>query len=163
MTQISNPPESGVLLTWWARLARFPAGKRLFSLALGRMAPYTGTIGARVEQLECGQARVRMRDRRRLRNHLHSLHAIALINLGELATGLAVLTTLSSNMRGIVLGIEAEYLKKARGPITANAAFNLPEILEADTPCAVEADLTDETGETVARVRATWLLGYQSA
>ena len=162
MTQINHPPASGVFMTWWSRLAGIPGGKKMFSLLLGRMAPYTGTIGARVEELEAGRARVCLRERRGLRNHLNSLHAIALINLGELATGLAVLSTLTADMRGIVLKIEAEYLKKARGNITAVASFTLPVDLDDDTPCEVEAELLDEAGDIVSRVKATWLLGYKT-
>ena len=40
----------------WKRLAPLPLGKRVFSLAIGRMAPYTGTIGAEVVELEAGYA-----------------------------------------------------------------------------------------------------------
>jgi acyl-coenzyme A thioesterase PaaI-like protein len=112
--------------------------------------------------LRPGFAQVTLRDRRRLRNHLRSLHAIALINLGELATGLAVLSTIPANMRGIVLDIHADYLKKARGKLTATARFQLPPTLDEDTACEVEAQLQDQTGETVTRVRATWLIGYKS-
>jgi acyl-coenzyme A thioesterase PaaI-like protein len=134
----------------------------MFSLALGLLAPYSGNIGARVEEIRPGYARVRIKDRRRLRNHLRSMHAIALVNLGELATGLAVLSTLSADMRGIVLDIQAEYLKKARGRITAIAEFELPPLLQNDTACKVEACLQDQSGETVTRVRATWLIGYKT-
>ena len=148
-------------MKWWSRLAPLPGGRRLFSLALGHMAPYSGGIGARVEEVRPGFAQVKMRDRRRLRNHLRSLHAIALINLGEIATGLAVLSTLPANMRGIVLDIRADYLKKARGEITAIAAFELPKDLAEGRACEVEAQLQDQSGETVTRVRATWLIGYK--
>jgi acyl-coenzyme A thioesterase PaaI-like protein len=166
MTQINGQDSQGVIMKWWSRLAPLPGGRRLYSLALGHIAPYSGSIGARVEELRPGYASVRMRDRRRLRNHLRSLHAIALINLGEIATGLAVLSTLPANMRGIVLDIRADYLKKARGEINAIATFELPEDL-ADDPaenraCEVEAQLLDPSGETVTRVRATWLIGYKS-
>jgi len=162
MTQINRLPDQGVLMQWWSRLAPLPGGRLLFSIALGWLAPYTGTLGARIEDLRPGFAQVTLRDRRRLRNHLRSLHAIALINLGELATGLAVLTTIPANMRGIVLNIRADYLKKARGKLTATASFKLPPILDEGTACEVEADLQDQTGETVSRVRATWLIGYKS-
>ncbi|MFC1560412.1 hotdog fold domain-containing protein [Pseudomonadota bacterium] len=149
-------------MVWWSRLKPLPAGRLLFSLALGWLAPYSGSVGARVEEIRPGYARVNIKDRRRLRNHLRSMHAIALINLGELATGLAVLSTLSADMRGIVLDIKAEYLKKARGRITAIADFELPQPLQDDTACEVEACLQDQSGETVARVRATWLIGYKT-
>ena len=155
--------DSGNIMTWWRRLSRWPAGAWLFSLALGRIAPYSGTIGARVEALQPGYARVSLRDRRGVRNHLRSIHAIALVNLGEIATGLAVLSTISTEMRGIVTGIEAEYLKKARGRLVAEARFQLPQNLQEDTACAVEAELRDAPGDTVARVRATWLIGYKTS
>lgn len=126
------------------------------------MAPYSGTIGARVDEIRPGYARVTLRDRRRVRNHLHSIHAIALINLGEIATGLAVLSCISTNMRGIVLGIEAKYMKKARGKLTAVAQFQMPPDLDDNMPCEVEAILQDESGETVTVVKASWLIGYKT-
>ena len=161
MTQIKSGTDQSTVLKWWSRLARLPAGSWLFSLALGRIAPYSSTISARVEAIKPGYAQVSLKDRRRLRNHLHSLHAIALVNLGEIATGLAVLSTVSANMRGIVLDIQAEYVKKARGKVTAIAEFQLPESFTENTACQAEANLRDQTGETVAIVRASWLIGYK--
>lgn len=163
MTQIKSSGAQGPVLTWWDRLAAWPGGAWLFSLALGLIAPYSGTIGARVEEIRPGYARVTLRDRRRVRNHLRSIHAIALINLGEIATGLAVLSAVSANMRGIVLAIQADYVKKARGKLTATADFQLPELIEENTPCEVKAQLRDESGETVAEVKATWLIGYRAS
>ena len=135
----------------------------MFSLALGLIAPYSGTIGARVEDLRPGYARVSVRDRRKLRNHLRSIHAVALLNLGEIATGLAVLSTISTNRRGILVDIHADYLKKARGKLTAVAEFELPDPLLDNTSCEVEAHLKDQDGDTVTRVRATWLIGYKTS
>jgi acyl-coenzyme A thioesterase PaaI-like protein len=162
MIQIKSGADQGNILKWWSRLETLPAGRWLFSLALGWIAPYSATIGARVDELKPGYARVSIRDRRRLRNHLDSIHAIALINLGEIATGLAVLSTITTNMRGIVLDIHAEYVKKARGRITASAEFQLPAKVENETVCQVQARLRDQSGETVTLVRATWLIGLRT-
>ena len=162
MTQIKSNAEQGALLTWWHRLSPLPAGRQMFSLGLGWMTPYSSSIGALVEELKPGYACVSMKDRRRVRNHLHSIHAIALLNLGEIATGLAVLSTIPANMRGIVLSINADYLKKARGKLTATAKFQLPESLTDNTACEVEAQLKDNTGATVTLLRVTWLIGYKT-
>jgi acyl-coenzyme A thioesterase PaaI-like protein len=159
-TAVTNNFENNIL-RWWQRLSTIPAGSILFSLFLGWYAPYSGSIKSRVEVLQPGFARVSLRDRWRVRNHLKSIHAIALINLGEITTGLAVLTTLDSNMRGIVLGLQAEYLKKARGKLTASASFELPELVGDDMPCEAKTEIVDETGDVVAIVRATWLIGYR--
>ena len=160
-TSLVNNSENN-LLRWWHRFGVLPAGSRLFSVFLGWYAPYSGTVGARVEALEPGFARVVMRDRRGLRNHLKSIHAIALINLGEIATGLAVLSTLPENMRGIVLGLKAEYLKKARGKLTASARFELPVITDEKTQCQASTEIVDEAGDVVAIIHAKWLIGYKS-
>lgn len=152
---------SNEILRWWDRLQHFPAGGWLFSFFLGRYAPYSGSISPRVEALSRGHASVSIRDQKKVRNHLKSIHAIALINLGEIATGLAVLTTITDNMRGIVLGLEAEYLKKARGKLIAKARFELPGEIDDQTPVRVTAELLDQSGDVVTRVHATWLLGYK--
>ncbi|MDH5355014.1 MAG: DUF4442 domain-containing protein [Gammaproteobacteria bacterium] len=157
---MTQTPENN-LIKWWQRLNKFPAGDRIFSIFLGLYAPYSGSISARVESLSPGHGRVSIRDRRKLRNHLKSVHAIALINLGEIATGLAVLSTIPDNMRGIVLGLEAEYLKKARGRLTAIANFELPGDIDDNTPVRVTAEITDQQGDVVTRVHASWLLGMK--
>jgi len=66
-------------------------GSVVFSRILGLTIPYTGSIKAHVELLEPGHAIVFMKDRRCVRNHLDSIHAIALANLAELSTGLAMI------------------------------------------------------------------------
>jgi acyl-coenzyme A thioesterase PaaI-like protein len=159
-TVVINVPENHIV-KWWQRLAPLPGGARLFSLLLGWMVPYSGSIGPLVEVLEPGRVRVSLRDRRKVRNHLKSIHAIALINLGEIATGLAVNSFLPDNMRGIVLGLQAEYLKKARGKLSASASLDLPEGIEDNTALEISAEIIDESGEVVAIVRANWLLGYK--
>ena len=159
-TAVENYSENNIL-RWWHRLSGWPAGAWLFSRFLGWYAPYSGTIGSRIEVLQPGFAQVSLRDRRKVRNHLKSIHAIALMNLGEIATGLAVLTTITPEMRGIVLGLQAEYLKKSRGKLVAQASFELPSQIDDNTPREAKTEIVDDAGDVVAIVRATWLIGYK--
>lgn len=162
MTEIKS---AATVMRWWSRLASLPAGPYLFSIGLGWYIPYTGTIRARVEELRPGYARLVMADRRRVRNHLNSIHAIALLNFGEVTSGLAVFSALSANMRGILTDVHARFLKKARGKLTARAEFQAPEFADenGDRTCEVEARIEDAAGDTVTIVRATWLIGYKSS
>lgn len=143
------------LLTTWRRLSGRPGGIWLFNRLLGRMVPYTGALGARVVSLEPGRSTVVLRDRRGVRNHLRSVHAVALANLAELCSGSAMLTALPPGVRGIVTHLEIEYLKKARGTLTATSQVEVPAIDRPTVVCP-EAHILDESGELVAKARVTW-------
>lgn len=153
----ARSPES-IIREQWDKWRGRPAGKRMFSFLLGRLVPYTGTIGAQVEELRPGYARATLRDRRRVRNHLRSVHAVALLNLAELATGLAVNYALPAGARSILRGLSMEYHKKARGTLTAEAtAPVLTDATERDLE--VETSVRDEAGDVVATARASWRIG----
>jgi acyl-coenzyme A thioesterase PaaI-like protein len=142
----------------WDRLAPLPGGKRLFSVLIGRKAPYSGTISPRVEELGPGFARVVMHDRRGVRNHLRSIHAVALMNLAELASGLALNYALPDDARAILTNLSIEYLKKARGTLTAQAEVEVPRSNE-ERSYLMESLIRDGAGDLVARATAQWLVG----
>ena len=141
----------------WARLSPLPGGRWLFSRLLGRMVPYTASLGATVVHFEPGHVRVQLRDRRRVRNHLRSVHAIALANLGELSTGLSLIGALGADVRGILTGLEVTYSKKARGLLEAEARCTIPDVTET-VDHMVETHIRDAKGDTVAVVSARWRL-----
>jgi uncharacterized protein (TIGR00369 family) len=147
-----------VIRELWDRLARLPGGKSVFSHAVGRMAPYTGTIGARVEELREGFARVELDDRRTVRNHLRSVHAVALVNLAELTGNLALSYSLPGDARFIVAGLSIDYVKKARGTITAISECPVPGSNERHE-YHVPVVMSDPGGDVVARATLRSLVG----
>ena len=147
----------GRIAVWWKRLSRVPFGRTLFSIMIGQTAPYTGTIGARVQELAPGYSRWTLKERRKVRNHLRSVHAVALVNLAEVASGTAMLTALPPGTRGIVTGLSIEYLKKARGTLTAECRCEVPTFT-GETRYDVRSEVKDESGELVARATVNWLL-----
>jgi acyl-coenzyme A thioesterase PaaI-like protein len=116
----------------WNLLAGLPGGKVVFSLLLGRMAPYSGTIHGRVTVLRPGFCQIEIDDHRGVRNHLSSIHAAALANLAELTGNAALAYSLPDDARFIVAGLSIEYLKKARGTITATSDCPVPASNEAE-------------------------------
>ena len=146
------------LLRLWRRLSPLPGGKWLFARIFRHMVPYSGSVAPTIEHLEPGYARVVIPDRRANRQHLGSVHAIALLNVAEQASGLAMLAGLPDGVRGIVTGISMTYLKKARGPITAVSRVQVPTVT-TNVDFDVEAECLDREDNIVARATVRWRLG----
>src|SRR5690606_20099926 len=100
-------------------LKHLPGGPKLFDAFMAQNIPYTGSIRAEVEVLRAGYAKVFLKDRPAVRNHLASIHAAALANLAEYAGNLALAYSLPDDARFIVKTLHVEYLKKARGTLSA--------------------------------------------
>jgi len=160
LKRLSRPLDGSknVIRTAWNALSGMPGGKSLFSRLVGRAAPYTGTIGATVTVLREGYAEVQMTDRRGVRNHLECVHAIALANLAELAGNVALAYSLPDDARFIVSGMSIEYVKKARGTITAIGEPPVPRS-SARAQYDVPVTLRDASGEEVAKVVLHSLVG----
>lgn len=154
------------LLKLWRTLEGVPAGNRIFSHLVGKIVPYSGSVHPFVLEFAPGRARIRVQDKRANRNHLGSVHAVALLNVAELTSGLALLSSLPPNTRGIVTELKMEYLKKAKGSITA--ATQLHGDMKAPTGESgepvkkwereIDCELTDESGAVVAKAVARWRL-----
>lgn len=146
-----NPPHIPKALELYRNFSRFPMGKWLFSQVVCLKAPYFASISPRFESLAPGEARVRMRNRRKVRNHIGTVHAIAMCNLCELAAGTMTDVSMPPEMRWIPKGMTVEYLAPARsdlevvaripGPVIPGDAFDLP----------VTAEVSDTSGTVVVR------------
>ena len=150
---------SSAILDLYRRMVRWPAGGWLFSKLVCLKAPYFATISPRIGRLEPGRCEATLRHRRRVTNHIGTVHAIALCNLAELAGGLATDASLPRSMRWIPKGMEVEYLRKAVGTMRA-VAVPASAVVEAAEGYAlpVEVTVTDPAGEAVFRARiAMWI------
>jgi acyl-coenzyme A thioesterase PaaI-like protein len=150
---------SASVLSLYRRITRWPAGHWIFSRLICLKAPYFSTIAPRFMTLQPGRCEVRIRDRRRVHNHIGTVHAIALCNLAELAAGMMAEATVPADMRWITKGMSVEYLKKAVGPMHGTA---MPEeeapLTGASQEWPVKVEVVDSAGETVFRARVLmWL------
>lgn len=143
----------------WQLLKGTSFGRWLFSISLYFFVPYSATIGARILEIEKGSSTVLLKDRRKIRNHLNSIHAVALANVAELASGLAMVSALSANTRGIVKNINIDYFKKARGQLTVKGHANPPQNITENIEHIVTAEIFDSSKEVVASMKVTWQIG----
>ena len=140
------------LLSLYRKITRWPAGHWLFSRAVCFKAPYFGTIAPLIVSLEPNRCEVRIRDRRRVHNHIGTVHAIALCNLAELAAGVMTDATLPPSMRWIPKGMAVEYLKKANGTMHGVATPDVPVVESASGyELPVTVIVKNDAGEAVFR------------
>jgi acyl-coenzyme A thioesterase PaaI-like protein len=142
----------------WRQLKDLPFGKWLFTRIVGFRIPYTGTMRSIVLKLDPGDTEVLLRDRRLVRNHLNSIHAIALANLGEFTGGLAVLGLLPPKTKFIITSLRIDYLKKARGDLIGKCKIPALEDFRGEKKMSVVTDIFNSSNETVARATADWVL-----
>lgn len=151
------------VLASFNRLKGLPGGTRLFSRAVCFTAPYFASIAPHVEELAPDHARVSIKKRRAVTNHLGTVHAIAMCNMAELAGGLMTDVSIPSTHRWIPKGMTVEYLKKAETDLVATArpvgAANLSRA--GDYP--VEVEVTNTAGEAVFRAVITMWVSAKKA
>lgn len=133
-------------------------GRWFVSRAICWRAPYFASIAPRIEVLEPGRCVVRIRDRRAVRNHIGSVHAIALCNMAELAGGLATDATIPDSMRWIPKGMTVRYLAKAHGAISAIARVPAITAAAAGSELQVPVEVRNAAGEIVLDAAITmWI------
>jgi acyl-coenzyme A thioesterase PaaI-like protein len=136
------------VLDLWRKTQGIPVvGTRLFSFAFGQKAPYFSSIRPVFTVLEPNHVELVIPKRRRVHNHLGTVHAIALCNGLEAAMGALAEATIPSDKRWIPKGMEVAYTAKATTDITCIAETEPEQWTsgEPDLPVKVWGTTTDGT------------------
>jgi acyl-coenzyme A thioesterase PaaI-like protein len=108
--------------TWWNTTAGIPViGQRVFSLAFSHKAPYFATIRPWFTVVQPNHVELVISKRRRVHNHIGTVHAIALCNGLEAAMGALAEVTIPGDRRWIPKGMDISYTAKATSDITCIA------------------------------------------
>lgn len=121
------------VLEMWTTARRLPAGTWLFSRAFALKAPYFATVRPRFVALRPNYAELVVPKRRRVHNHLKTVHAIALCNGLEAAMGALAEVSIPADKRWIPKGMEVAYTAKATSDITCIAETD-PQQWAGDDP-----------------------------
>ena len=138
------------LLSLYRKFTRWPAGHWLFSRAICFKAPYFGTIAPRIVSLEPNRCEVRIHDRRRVHNHIGTVHVIAVANGLEMAMGALAEASIPAHLRWIPKGMELEYLAMADSTLLATADTD-PADWDGPGDVDVRVQATREDGTAVVR------------
>jgi acyl-coenzyme A thioesterase PaaI-like protein len=134
------------VLTMWNKAGAIPVvGSRVFSLLFAQKAPYFASIRPRFLTIEPNRSELLIPKRRRVHNHLGTVHAIALCNGLEAAMGALAEATIPADKRWIPKGMEVAYTAKATSDI----------VCVAETDPEQWTTVPPEGGELPVRVRGT--------
>lgn len=151
---MADPGTGNLVLARWQRMSGSAIGRWLFARAVAFRAPYFATIAPRFHALQPGLCRVSMRKRRRVENHIGTVHALAMGNLVELAAGMVTEVTIPADMRWIPRGMTIEYLKKAASGVSATARLDKTDWSGAEN-VGVAVGVHDAGGVEVVRAVVT--------
>ena len=145
-------------LTLWSKLGRSAAGRMLFSRIVAFRAPYFASISPRIDELEVGRCVARIPHRRRVQNHIGTVHAIALCNLAELVGGVGTDASMPASVRWIPKGMRVSYLAKAAGTMRAVATIPPIDPAAGARDLDVKVSIEDPNGTRVFEATITmWI------
>ena len=144
------------------RLAGSAPGRWLFGKMLAWRMPFAGTIAPDMLVLEPGRCVAKMRDRRRVHNHIGTIHAIACCNLAETVAGVGTEVSTPKEMRWIPKSMFVRYVRKAVGTLTGTATIP-PIVVGPAHDIVVPVSVTNEAGESVLEAEITMYVSPRKA
>jgi len=150
--------------TMWNRARGLPLGDRVFSVLFAQKAPYFASIRPRFLTIEPHHVELLIPKRRRVHNHLGTVHAIALCNGLEAAMGALAEVTIPADKRWIPKGMEVSYTAKATGDVTCIAETDPEQWTgdDPDLPVRVRGELADGT-RVIEGVIRLWVTSRPAA
>ncbi len=85
---------------------------------------YAGTTGIRIEQLTESKAVVRLTNRKKVQNHIGSIHAVAAAVLAESTTGMVFGMNVPDTCIPLLKSMRIDYQRRMQGNLKAIALLN---------------------------------------
>jgi len=137
------------VLDLYRRFGGSALGRWFFSRIVCQQAPYFGSISPTIVVLEPGKCVATIPHRKRVQNHIGTVHAIALCNLAELTAGVGTDISIPASMRWIPKGMTVRYLKKATGTQTGTATIPAVRDEHSAEDLVVKVEVRDPGGDVV--------------
>ncbi len=144
------------VLGMYRRALRWPLGRQLFSRFAARQAPYFATISPLINTLEPNHCEILLRKRKRVQNHIGTVHVIAIANGLEMAMGFMAEASIPAHLRWIPKGMELNYPNKAPSDIRCTARVSADDWKPGDLPVKVEA-IDSQGNIVVAGIIHLWI------
>ncbi|MAM87092.1 DUF4442 domain-containing protein [Allohahella sp. A8] len=136
------------------------ARSRALTLFFNRLVKYAGTSGTVVEKLTTNHCIVTLKNRKRVQNHIGSVHAVACALIAESATGFVVGMNVPDDKVPVIKSMNIDYVKRAKGDMRAEARLTAAQIQAMKTQdkgeAVVEVVITDAEGKSPLLAKMVW-------
>ncbi|MDE2090967.1 MAG: DUF4442 domain-containing protein [Gammaproteobacteria bacterium] len=136
-------------LRWWA-----------LTWAFGRTVRFVRTSDVHFEYLSEERALLHIPNRKRVQNHIGSVHAAAIALLAETASGAVLGMNVPDDRVPLLKSMQVDYLRLAKGDLraeaTLDAAARVRIVGEEKGEIVVPVKVTDEAGDQPVECRMLW-------
>ncbi|WP_100642731.1 DUF4442 domain-containing protein [Alteromonas facilis] len=112
----------------------------------------TGTVGIEILETDLKRVVFRQKNRKKVQNHIGSVHAAGMALLAESATGFIVGTNLPGDKLPLIKNMNLSYVKRATGDMQAVAELTDEQIQQLKT---------EDKGEVTVKVMVTDAMGIE--
>ncbi len=143
-----------------------PALGRWVAMAfLSNLSPFNRHLKAKMLEWNDNKCVIEVKRRRRVRNHVGSVHAGALFTLGETCAGLVIIRNFPfGKFRPLMSDVRVTYSKQARGDVVGECVISPPDILRMHEDIArdevpsieVVTNIYNSDKEIIAVVTTVW-------
>lgn len=134
--------------------------QRAISLVFGKVVPFVGTSGLLYEEISETRVIVSIKNRRKVQNHIKSVHAAAMALLAETASGFVVGVNLPDDKMPLIKTLKVDYVRRSSGDLRAVATLTQADINrirnEPKGEVLVSVVVTDATGEQPVNCEMLW-------
>ena len=116
------------------------------TLTITRAVRFSGTADVVIESLTETQSRLHIKYKKKVQNHIGSVHAAAMALVAESATGFLVGVNLTADKVPVIKAMNIDFTKRATGDLTAEAHL---------TPEQIETMRTQDKGDVTVAVTVT--------
>lgn len=157
---VSNPLRSFV-----KKVNQYPAwlSSRLITWAFRSKVKLSGTVGIDILETDLKRVTFQQKNRKKVQNHIGSVHAAGMALLAESATGFIVGVNLPGDKLPLMKTMNLNYVKRATGDLRAVAELSEEQLQQIQTldkgEVSVKVTVTDANGiePVVAEMIWAWI------
>ncbi|MCK5894713.1 MAG: DUF4442 domain-containing protein [Endozoicomonadaceae bacterium] len=132
----------------------------LLTKIFGATIKFAGTANVQIHHLSHKESSLTIQNRKRVQNHIGSVHACAMALLAESATGYIVGMNVPDDSIPVIKSMHIDYVKRATGDLHAVALLTNEQIQQMHTTkkgeVTVGVTITDDKGVEPIKAEMIW-------